>query len=251
VKWIVLPTLVGVSLCLLPNATSALPNKEDFRLGGKTVHEAFADADVAELAKAACFGGAVEVSQQVKRATNPNATGLEGLTPLIWAVGCRNPAGAEALLKAGADANHRWPGGYTAVYAAAMSPAPQAAAILKLLIQYGGDPNTKDLRSGHSAIWEAMEVGMDTGNWGNWYALLDGGLDINRHDDSGDTIATEAAKLSQFDKVYELLDRGYKSDLEQLGRFVELSDLDADNPQAVWKKRVVERLRAAGVHFPP
>lgn len=95
-----------------------------------------------------------------------------------------------------------------------------------------------------------MVVGMDTGQWGNWYALLDGGMDINRHDDFGDTIATEAAALSQFDKVYELLDRGYHYDLEDLGRFVELSHLDSDNPQAGWQKKVIDRLKAAGVRFP-
>src|SRR5262249_2889981 len=151
---------------------------EPYRFGGKTVHEVFSDPRVAALAEAACFGNADNVADEVSQGADPNATGLEGMTPLLWAVGCHNPDGVGGLLKAGGDPNRRWTGGgYSAVYMAAWSHGKNTTLVLKVLLKHGGDPNTTDIPDGRTAIHRAMEIGMDTGDWGNWYALLDGGVD--------------------------------------------------------------------------
>jgi hypothetical protein len=224
----------------------------EHKINGKSAEQAFTDQNLATLARAACEGDVAEIEKMLKLGANPNGAGYLGGTPLFWAVNCENKTGIEALLKAGADPNLRIPGPngpYSATYAAATmtNPAP-----LKILLQNKGDPNTFEGNTVYaSALHKAFELGVDEGQWDNYYALLDAGADINRADDVGNTIATLAVSLGQFDKAIELLDRGYTHDLVDLGGFTSNGGSLGLLPKAAKDRdRLIELLEKRGVHFP-
>jgi uncharacterized protein len=219
------------------------------RVGGMTAEQEFSDPKVADLARSACADDVAALSQTLKGSADPNGKGRGGDTPLFWAVKCEKLDAIEALLNAGADPNYKIPGQFSATYTAATlhNPAP-----LKLLLKHGGDPNTRD----ESAPWTALSVALDLGlnghGWDNYYALLKAGANINKADDVGNTIATTAAALGAFDKVVELLNRGYDYDLIGLGASVQARKIDASAfpEKATARDQVIKMLEARGVRFP-
>lgn len=229
------------------------PAQAEHSVGGKTVAEVFQDPRVAALARAACApDAAAAVPREVAAGADPKAVGLLGATPLFWAFTCRNPAGMEALLKAGADPNYTYPGkgGASVVFAAA---SLKDGAYLKLLLRYHGDPNAGEVEGSKSALMAAMEAAFESGDWGNYYALLDGGADINRVYGYGETIATLAALRNEYDKLIELLERGYTRDLDRIGAYVQPDPRRRGEPRDPPDKsrdRLIEMLKARGVHFP-
>jgi uncharacterized protein len=219
-------------------------------VGGLTAKQAFPDPKLAELASAACVGDTGRIARALREGASPNGLGKQGSTPLFWAIHCENLQGIEALLNAGANPNYKMPGHFTATYVAAgmWNPAP-----LKILLKHGADPNTfYDDASEKTALREALTVGLDGHGFDNYYALLEAGADINRADSVGNTIATWAVALGAFDKVEELLKRGYKYDLVDLGRNVQIRLIDPARfpEQAAAKARIIEMLKQRGVHFP-
>ena len=215
---------------------------------GKTAAEAFASPRTAALAEAACRGDASAVKREVADGADPNGVGLEGVTPLFWAQKCENLIGMKALLAAGADPNKAFPGpgGFSPVGAAASAKNTE---ILKTLLEHGGDPNAAYTASPWTALKVAMSHALDGGGWDNYYALLEAGADINRRH-AGETIAEFAAAMGAFDKVEELLDRGYDTDLEDLGGMVQARAVYPPDPSAAEKAKVVELLKQRGVRFP-
>jgi uncharacterized protein len=205
------------------------------RMLGTNAIEMFGEPRVAELADAACAGNAAGVSAAVADGVDPNSisVGLDEfdgrVTPLLWAVDCENRRGVEALLRAGADPNQSTGGrvGLTPVFVAATSSNP---AILQLLLQHGGDPNAITEVSEDTALRRAYQhgrtlvsVGREREAWLNWETLLDAGANIEATDGGRETVATFAAKLNDFDKVIELLQRGYSYNLTYLGFWLQLS----------------------------
>ncbi len=220
----------------------------DHRLHGKSAEDVFPEPGVAILARAACDGDEAAVSRAVKRGAEPNSVGFEGLTPLFWAVSCKNLRGVEALLRAGADPNHiAAKAQFSPVYYAVTINSPET---LKVLLTHGGDPDTMDLQTRKTVLWQALSIGADERGWDCWYALLDAGADINRTDGAHNTIATDAEALGQFDKVAELLERGYTYDLTDLGRGAEIRVIAPNHPEAEWQRKVKAMLEQRGVHFP-
>lgn len=219
----------------------------EHQVGGKAVREVFTDPRLAALAGAACEGDEAKVAQAIKAGTDANGKGFEDVTPLYWAVSCGSLRGIEALLRSKANPNYLFDGRFSAVYVAATM---HEAAVLKLLLKYGGDPNTKDNKSDRTALERALSLGIHGAGWENYYALLKAGADINRADELGDTIAKAAAALGQFDKVAELLERGYSFDLPDLGRTVQARRVDPNHAQAAWQAKVRAMLEKKGVQFP-
>lgn len=240
--WFGLATTIALSLAFGTQAGCT-----EHKVGGRTSVEAFADASVAKLADAACEGDAASVKQAIESGVDPNAVGFEGVTPLIWALNCGNPTGLEALLLAGANPNQAAKRGYSAVYLAATMADP---VLLKALLNNKGNPNAHNESDTKSALDEALSLGINTGAWNNYYALIDAGADINRENSIGWTIADQAAALGRFDKVFELLDRGYKRNLLGLGRIVQNRVVPKDSPQASWQAKTKERLSSSGIRFP-
>lgn len=224
---------IGVILLMLSGCASP-PTFHSNRMLGANAIELFGEPRVAALAEAACAGDVTGVNAAVADGVNANSisVGLDELggrvTPLFWAVDCGNSRGVEALLRAGADPNQSTGGrvGLTPVLAAARSSNP---AILRLLLQNGGNPNATTEVGGYTALSWAYQhggtlesVGREREAWINWETLLDAGANAEATDGGRDTVATFAAKLNDFDKVIELLERGYSHDLTYLGFWLQL-----------------------------
>jgi|CXWL01.1.fsa_nt_gi ankyrin repeat protein len=212
---------------LLLGACAHPPEYRSNRMLGATAVEMFGDARVAALAQAACDGNASEVAAAVRGGVDPNSASLgadefEGrVTALLWAIDCDNTRGVEALLRAGANPNQATGGsvGLTSVLAATDSRNP---ALLRLILQNGGDPNATTAVRRETALMRAFDVGLGTESWENWQTLLDAGANIEAAPNGGhQTVATHVALINRFDKVVELLERGYSYDLIYLGFVVQ------------------------------
>lgn len=216
----------------------------EHKVGDKTADDAFGVKALARLATAACHGNEQGIAAALRDGADVNGQGHDGATPLLWALSCDNVRGIEALLKAGANPNQRI-GASTAVCLAATHHNPQ---VLHVLLQHGGDADAIDANTGMTALQEAFSLGLHGFGWDNYDALV-AKADINRADERGWTIATEAAAMGRFDKVAELIERGYARDLANLGRIVQRRVVTSDDDMA-WQVKAKELLEARGLRFP-
>jgi uncharacterized protein len=242
---------------------------------GYTAEQNFADPEVAALTLGACAGDKIEIANALRRKADPNAKGRNGDTPLFWALDCGDLDGLEVLLKAGADPNYKLPGKaytpptgwgdplplrtrrYSVTYAAALK---NDLAALKLILRYGGDPNSFEdderrktaLTCAFGRALSSEYVHHDPHAWDEYYLLLGADKNINFSSPYiGETIAEQAAMLERYDKVEELLHRGYTYKLEELGGIVENVINAASNPvQMAARARIIEFLKRKGVKFP-
>ena len=162
---------------------------------------------------------------------NPDTTFSEGAMPLLaWPILTESPEGLKAMLENGANPNARWPtptvvnfkdgsgGSYyenNAMVMAAGWPDPQ---YLKLLLEHGGDPNTKNSNN-ESLLFQAW---IKQRQWPNIQLLIEHGANINQSngDDGGyDTVISWYSDYSNFDKVYWLLQHGADPTLRAHGKF--------------------------------
>ncbi|MFN7130368.1 MAG: hypothetical protein ACK4OJ_15035, partial [Brevundimonas sp.] len=65
----------------------------------------------------------------------------------------------------------------------------------------------------------------------------------------GHTLATVLVALGEYEKVIELLERGYNYDLNGLGRRLQ-NRTSMNKRQEIWKPRLMAALEARGVTFP-
>lgn len=237
--------LLGALVMALLGSQSAACS-EGHKVGGKAVGDVFSDPRVAALARAACEGDQAAIERELKGGVDSNGLGFDAVTPLFWALHCENLTGVEALLKAGADPNHNIAGGFSSVYAASTM---ENSAFLKILLKYGGDPNADDIKAGDTALSQALSLGIHGEGWDNYYSLLEAGADINREYGDGNTIAIRAAALNQYDKVAELLERGYNSNLDTLVGYAYTGEVARASRQWEWREKVRGMLKERGVNY--
>ena len=217
-------------------------------VGGRSVEQVFEDSGAAALARAACQGDVAAINRALREGANVDARGYQGVTPLIWAQSCQNLTGMEALLDAGADPNLMTEG--RGSFSAVTVAAEMETGVLRLLLDHGGDANAAYGEGPSTALTKAFERGVHEQQWENFYALLEEGSDINRVH-GGSTIAEFAAALNQYDKVAELLERGYNTRLNRLALRVQNVQLEIlPRNQREWVVRVRDMLMARGVRFP-
>jgi uncharacterized protein len=220
----------------------------EFQVSGKSAGNVFPDPATEALATAACEEGADGVARAVASGANPKGRGLDGTTPLLWAIACENLSGLSGLLEGGADPNEAVEGLGSAVVVAAGYRNPE---ILRRLLAAGGDPDAADDR--RTALMEAFSLGVHDAGWTNYEILLAAGADISRRGPDGDTIVDEALMLRRYEAVLDLLDRGYAGDLVALGRYV---SMDEEMRQSILKERWLsldklhKALEQRGIRFP-
>lgn len=237
-------------------------NAAEHTVGGKTAREVFArDEALRALAIASCAGQAEEAALIIRQGADPNGEGLDGVTPLIWAQSCDSLSGMEALLQGGADPNKHFYDA-NAVWLAADSYRVEQ---LELLLRFGGDPNfTAD--NGRTVLMAALSRGHYGEGWENFELLLRSGASINELTTRGwdtdargqriawqVTVAEDAASMTEFDRVVQLLDLGYNLRLRRLARMIEVQIRDEAplRPEQVrWRERAREMLIERGVQFP-
>ena len=225
------------------------PKVETHTVGGMTAQEIFF-GQAGDAAVAACQGDLSELQNRVDRGLDPNTRGIDGMTLLMWAMSCDQLDSVRTLLENGADPNLKMTDlvERTAVPMAAGRTNPE---YLKLILDYGGDPNaTYSTGSRTTALRAAFELGLNGKGWENYYFLLDNGADVNLLHHGG-TIAEFASAMRQFDKVLELLDRGYNVRIKRIA--IALNSLDLPylpEEQVEWAKKLRERYEEMGVQFP-
>lgn len=241
------PSLLLIASCVGAfTAAGVHAQTPEFQIAGHTAASVFKAPHLSELANAACRGDSAGVRSAAKAGADINGLSIDGGTPLLWAVYCDDPKGVSALLEAGADPNLKARGKYSPTFAAATASKPD---VLRVLLKNGGDPNTDDGESWTALGW-AFLVGKEKGRWENYYSLLDAGADIDRLGPLRRTIAVEAAFAGRFDKVEELLVRGYSRDLQYLGAATQNHVLAAKDPQNAYRAKVLSELAEKGVSFP-
>ena len=191
-------------------------------VGGMTSAHLFSDFDVRRLANAACEGQAENVAAYVALGVDPNATGLDGINPLIWALTCESLPGMRALLEAGADPNQRMqtPDGASALLYSITYYDP---AYLQLLLEFGGDPSQVYVHGTGYTLIEAAKMGIIHGIWDHYSILLNAGAalyvphvndgsiveigDVSM--DFGNSIYVYLANARQYCKILETVSLGY------------------------------------------
>lgn len=205
------------------------------------VNDVFPDREVAQLAGAACEGDVAGIENALSNGADVNGRGRDQITPLFWAMNCRNIEGVRRLLAHGADPNARIHDGVSLVWLAATY---NEGDYLRALVQVGGDVNGTEENADTSALMGGMTSGFQNDFWDNYYFVLESGADVNiRYGPApGITIAEKAVGLGLFDKALELIERGYNRDLDRLERFAQGRQIDEDSPQAGARRRLLERL---------
>lgn len=225
-------------LYLLASACSAeRPNPESF----------FSEPVAVVLAGAACAGEADRVADLVADGASVDTRGAGNVTPLMFAVICKSPAGVKALLEAGANPNYRNRHGMTATWIAA---GHANSEVLRSLLDAGGDMYAEN-DSCTDVLGRALILGIEnhtSRRWDNYQLLLDRGIDVNHRDSCGGTIVQVASALGNFNKIAELLDRGYAYDLLSVAWSTEYIAVSEDRYADV--ERVKAMLRERGVRWP-
>ena len=239
-----LHTRIALALALTSLAISS-PACAEHRIGGKSISDVFKDPGLAEITDAGCRGDTKTVARLAAIGVDPNGPGLDSVPPIFWAIHCENLAGMEALLKAGANPNYFIPGKFSITYQAATYRNPR---ILQLILKYGGDPNAGDDWN-EWAIKAVIFDAYDTDDWGKYYTILDSNFEINKADSLGSTVAIILASGDRWDKVEELLDRGYNYNLQDLAGYLEFLGPGGRKVKDA-KERVAKRLEAMGYKVP-
>lgn len=212
------------------------------KLGEMTLSEAYDDPRVIALIEAACRGEAGEIRRLLAAGVNANAQGKDDMRPLPWVMQCGDRVGLDVLLAAGADPNHLYRGRVSAIW---MAAGMYDVKVLDALAKHGADLDRWE--EAQTPLIRALDRGLETGAWENYYALLDAGADVNNASETGFTLMHSIIALGQFDKASELLDRGYNRDLPKayssaLGRWV-----NEEMPHYQHKRAFLRKLDSMGI----
>jgi ankyrin repeat protein len=170
-----------------------------------TMSESVEDkVSASELREAIGAGDIETVSKLLERGVDLNATLEYGppalvlqeqMTPLLWAADCGHADIVKLLLEKGADPNTRDYRGRTALFKAGKN-VPMA----KMLLARGADPNVRDQDGATPLWWAAHDKAVAIVN-----ALLDHGADVNAQEKDGGTALMAAAEQKQGAAVLKAL----------------------------------------------
>ena len=137
---------------------------------------------------------------------DPNLADHQGRTALMDAQQQSNISSMQYLIDAGADMEKKdFDMGLTVLMRACMSPGEENNEIVKLLLESGANPNTKDF-SGETAVMIDIQYG---GN--NIDLLMKHGANINESGKHGETALTLVGEYGSTQTINKIL--GYKPDL--------------------------------------
>jgi ankyrin repeat protein len=158
----------------------------------------------------------------LSKGANPNLTGPDGTTAIMWAASNSDIELVRALVKAGANVNAKNQFGTSALTEAATIGS---ASIVDALLTAGADPNTKNPEGETSLMAAARSGHVDAAK-----RLLDAGADVNAKENFGGQSALMwAAAQSQAGMVKLLASRG--------------ADLNARGVIHQWERKVITEPR--------
>jgi ankyrin repeat protein len=238
--------LCSLLLCLPVAASGQL------KIAGEAAEGYWGDGANAQLARAAAEGRVEDVKRLVKGGAQVNAVGKQNMTPLVWALTARNPAGMRALLELGADPNQRVgpEKQFHPVWLAAGQDQPEQ---LRVLLEFKGDPNAPHKGADYVPLLRVLGAGPSALT--NTQLLVKSGADINASDQIGNPFILDASSLGHYDIILFALQNGYNNNLPLLAWDVERRRPDgkAPLPSELEPKRrqVLEVLKKMGVSAPP
>ena len=208
--------------------TSSCVSALEMSAAGKSAQEVFQDGKVVSLLQAVRDRDVAKAESLIREGANVNASGYEGVTPLIWMIYQHDYGAIELLLNLGADPNQPWSRGEAPVYMAASAGDDK---LITLLLDHGGNPDSPD--RGKSA----MMIAIIRSHMNCADLLLRRGANINYHDGFSSTIMAPEM-IGRFDWLVWVLDHGYTYDLVRARRGISNAIPVAD--QLVWKKKALE-----------
>ena len=169
--------------------------------------DVFTDAETAQLTGAALRGDERGMDAALARGAAIEASGRDGLTPLLVTLLNFDPAAFAALLRRGANPNRAAANGESAITVAAIMPD---RAYLEAVLRHGGHPDTRDARQRTPLILAIQRRRAD-----NVRLLLESHADVNASDSRGDTPLMHAFQGLTPDAsiIRALLERGARSDI--------------------------------------
>jgi ankyrin repeat protein len=189
------------------------------------------------------------IDQALAEGANVNGAQVDGITPLMFALTSKKKSSVEALLKHKADPNQRAKNGENAV-SLAMRLAPQDLEFLKVVLQYGGDPNT--VQSDQDPVL-AEAIGQN--DPAAIQALAAAHADLNSRSRTGAPMVILAAYLAHWKCVWALVELGADWKAEDKGVTLAWlaydSQMKPDSPAYPWLLKTKEFLLSHGVVFPP
>ncbi|MCI5048517.1 MAG: ankyrin repeat domain-containing protein [Aquisalinus sp.] len=168
----VLKIILAALLLVVPACAQSIYT---YRFSEKQASDFFTDGNAAQLADAACSGDRSGVREQVRAGVNPNAVGRENMTPLGWALVCRNLSGVRALLDAGADPNQIV---FADNYSLKIAISLRNVSFLETLLVQGADPNY-NYAMAFGAARESVSLKKETGSWTHFDLLMQYGLHLD------------------------------------------------------------------------
>lgn len=163
------------------------------------------------LADAVERNDAKEIAASLEQVEDVNASQVDGMTALHWAVYHDNTSTAIELIDRGANVSAENRYGIKPLYLACLNGN---ATLVSALLDKGADPNTS-ISGGETVLMTASR----TGSMESVLALLEAGADVDGKERNGQTAIMWAAAEGRSDVVQTLVDAGadFKTPLEKSG----------------------------------
>ncbi len=190
-----------------PNLANIIAKQSGIKVEKKTLpSNVYKDQDVIALCKAAQSHDIKEIDRLIKKGTDINTKGKQGIIPLLFAF---HPSGKKtflAMLKLGADPNIIiMPRGDSMTHL--VSGIMEDSDWLEMVLKNGGDPNVKSPAANFGQDTPIFEA-INANNLKNVKLLIQSGADINHQDTSGGTPAMSASVFRRYHIIYVLLQAG-------------------------------------------
>jgi uncharacterized protein len=207
----------------------------------------FKDTKTIALANAVEKDDAIRIRKLAADGADINAKGEQGMTLLTWAIGNQKKNALRTLLELKANPNARDTEGAPVLEVAAQSEDLDYA---RMLLSSGADADT-NARNGEPLIFHAIRKE----NWPLFRLLVERGANINGRGKAEMTPLIQLARLSEYDQVFWLLERGadfhlFDASGATLAWRVQQDIMDPQSEQTKWRQRVRQFLESQGVKFP-
>lgn len=224
-----------VAILLLAACQDAAPE-----YAGMTTEEAFPDSRAPDLIAAALNGERERANAIAEECGCADATGKQGVTPLLWVLGAGNHEAIRTMIRAGANPARATPQGDSALSLAAAGDDPE---LLRVLLTEGGDANARGPDGMPLLHLAAMHHRAE-----NVELLLEHGAEVNAQTETGGATAAEVAVAQgEMELAYRLLDRGTTANLHGLADALRHRKVPPDSERGRWKEKLIAALDERGV----